>query len=153
MAILPTLLYNAETWVEISREAEERLENIQLFYLRLVLRLPKGTPKPALLSETGLLGMKYRIWKKKGMLAHHIKNLDSSTLAKQVWTEQRSQHWPGLAKEVSSICAELGVDDVSTNIVEEKQALKTKISKACLALNDSKLKESMEGMTKMSELI
>ena len=53
LAILPTLLYNAETWVEISREAEERLENIQLFYLRLVLRLPKGTPKPALLSETG----------------------------------------------------------------------------------------------------
>ena len=73
MAILPTLLYNAETWVEISREAEERLKNIQLFYLRLVLRLPKGTPKPALLSETGLLGMKYRIWKKKVMLAHHIK--------------------------------------------------------------------------------
>ena len=45
------------------------------------------------------------------------------------------------------------MDDVSTNIVEEKQALKTKVSKACLALNDSKLKESMEGMTKMSELI
>ena len=87
------------------------------------------------------------------MLAHHIKNLDSSTLAKQVWTEHRSQDWPGLAKEVSSICAELGVEDVSTNIVEEKQALKTKVSKACLALNDSKLKESMEGMTKMSELI
>ena len=27
LAILPTLLYNAETWVDISREAEERLEN------------------------------------------------------------------------------------------------------------------------------
>ena len=51
------------------------------------------------------------------MLANHIKNLDSSTLAKQVWMEQRSQGWPGLAKEVSSICAELGVDDASTNIV------------------------------------
>ena len=80
--------------------------------------------------------MKYRVWKKKVMLAHHIKNIDSSTLAKQVWTEQRSQDWPGLAKEVSSICAELGVDDVSSNIVEEKQAMKTKVSKACLALND-----------------
>ena len=44
------------------------------------------------------------------------------------------------------------MDDVSTNIVD-KQALKNQVNRACLALNDRKLKESMEGMSKMSELI
>ena len=44
------------------------------------------------------------------------------------------------------------MDNVSTNIVD-KQALKNQVNRACLALNDRKLKESMEGMSKMSELI
>ena len=52
LAILPTLLYNCETWVGINKETEERVENLQLFYLRLALRVPQSTPKLALRSET-----------------------------------------------------------------------------------------------------
>ena len=75
LAILPALLYNSETWVEISKEAEEKLENLQLFFVRLILRVPQGTPKIALRSETGLLSMKLRVWKRKCMMVHHIKNM------------------------------------------------------------------------------
>ena len=73
LAILPTLLYNADTWVVISKEALEKLEDIQHFFIRLVLRVPKGTPLPALRSETGMMSMKIRIWKKKLMMVHHLK--------------------------------------------------------------------------------
>ena len=65
LAILPTLLYNCETWVGINKETEERVENLQLFYLRLALRVPQSTPKLALRSETGLMSMKLRIWREK----------------------------------------------------------------------------------------
>ena len=68
LAILPTLLYNADTWVNISKDAVVRLDNIQHFLVRLVLRVPKRTPLLALRSETGLMGMKLRIWKKKIMM-------------------------------------------------------------------------------------
>ena len=81
ITILPTLLYNDETWVEISKEAEDRLENLQLFFLRLVLRVPKSTLKIALKTETGMMSMRLRIWKKKLMFVHHIKNLEKETLA------------------------------------------------------------------------
>jgi hypothetical protein len=55
--------------------------------------------------------MQLRIWKKKVMMIDHIKNRDDSTLAKQVWQEQIAQKWPGLAREVSQICDELGIDE------------------------------------------
>ena len=51
------------------------LESIQLFFFRLILRVPPGSPKIALRSETGLLSMRLRIWKAKCMLVHHLKGL------------------------------------------------------------------------------
>jgi hypothetical protein len=61
LAILPSLLYNSDTWVQMPKVAEEMLENIQLFFVRLVVRVPTGTPKIALRSETGLMSMKLRV--------------------------------------------------------------------------------------------
>jgi hypothetical protein len=45
MAILPTLVYNAETWIGITKESEEKLENLQLLFLRLALKVPQRTPQ------------------------------------------------------------------------------------------------------------
>ena len=110
IAILQTLLYNAETWVEISKEAEDRLEMLQLFFLRLVLRVPKSTPKIPMKTETGMMSMRLRIWKKKLMFVHHIKNLEKETLARQVWN-----NWPSLAKEVKKICEQLDIEEASSD--------------------------------------
>ena len=74
------------------------MENLQLFFVRLVLRVPQGTPKVALRSETGLLSIKLRIFKRKCLMVHHIKNLGKETLAKQIYEEQRRSRCPGLAK-------------------------------------------------------
>ena len=68
LEILPPLLYNAETCADISEDTVERLEKIQLLFLRLVLRVLGGRPKPALRSETGMLSMRTKIWKKEIML-------------------------------------------------------------------------------------
>ena len=70
MTILPTLLYNAGTWVNIIKETEKRLENLQLFFVRLVLGLQQETPKIALQSESGLLSMNIRVYQEKCMLVY-----------------------------------------------------------------------------------
>ena len=85
LAILPTLLNNCGTWTDMDKETEDRLEELQLFYVRLILRVPVSTPKVALRSENGLLSMKHRVEKDKLMLIHHIKNLSERTLARQVY--------------------------------------------------------------------
>jgi hypothetical protein len=63
LAIIPTFMYNSDTWAEISRVAEEKLENLQLFFVRLVIRVPQGTPKIALRYEKGLLSIRLIIYK------------------------------------------------------------------------------------------
>ena len=152
LAILPTLLNNADTWVDITEEAVNMLEDMQLFFVRLVLRVPKSTPKPALRSETGLMSMKLRIWKKKVMMIHHLKNLSDSSLAKQVWREQLQQDWPGLAREASIICEELGIKNVNESQTG-RQELKTLVNNACRGRNERELKEQMQGMSKMEDLM
>ena len=58
------------------------MENLQLFFVRLALRLPHdGAPRITLRSETGLLAMKYRIWKAKCMFCIRTEN-------RIVWSHQ-----------------------------------------------------------------
>ena len=72
-AIVPSLLSGAGTWVGITPREEERCEELQEYFWRTILQVPKGTPKVALRSETGSLKMKLRIWKQKLMLAKRIR--------------------------------------------------------------------------------
>ena len=146
LAILPTLLYNSETWVHIPKVAEDRLEDLQAYFMRLILRVPQGTPKVALQSETGLLSMKLRIWKRKCMLIHHIQNMEEGALAKQVYSEQRRNDWPGLAKEVTEICKELGIADVNLSTYT-KCGLKNVLEKACQVKDEGDLLKKMGNKT------
>ena len=85
-------------------------------------------------------------------MIHHLKNLSDSALAKQVWREQMQQNWPGLAREVSKICDELGIENVNHS-QSGRQELKTLVNNACRTRNQSELKEKMDGMSKMEGLI
>jgi hypothetical protein len=51
--------------------------------------------------------VRLRIWKSKCMLVYHLKGLEANTLANMVYREQMKNKWPGLAEEVSQICADL----------------------------------------------
>lgn len=106
MAIIPSLLNNAETWVEISETSLQKLEELQNMFLRKLLRTKRTTPKAALTFETGLLTMKARVATKKLLFVNDLKNMDSDSLAHQVFTEQVRFGFPGLAKEVEQLCQE-----------------------------------------------
>ena len=82
---------------------------------------------------------------------HHLKNLSDSDLAKQVWMGQRRNEWPGLAKEVSLISKELGLEDVNETGLS-KTVLKKLVNAACLERNETDLKDDMVGMTKLTAL-
>ena len=69
---IPSLIYNASCWVNISKEDERRLDECQNFFLRLILGTGPGAPKVALRADTGTLSMRYRIWKEKVLLIYHI---------------------------------------------------------------------------------
>ena len=152
MAVLPSLMYNAGTWVEISKETEEVLENLQLFFMRLVLRVPQGTPKLALRSETGLMSMRLRVYREKCLLVHHIRGLEENAMARMMYEEQRKNSWPGLADEVSRICTILRVEDGNHTSLS-KGAYRRVVDSACRELDEKEMKEGMAGKTKLERLV
>ena len=77
LAYLPSLLNNCETWV--------------------------STPMPALCWDMG----GYRIMHKKLVFLNHLKNLDKSTLARQVFDVQVQHRMDGLVQECQTLCVEL----------------------------------------------
>ena len=81
VAIIPTLLYNCETWQDFSRKTLEELENLQLRFLRTILSVGTVCPIFFLFSETDMLSMEFRILERKVNFLHH---LPDSSLAKQI---------------------------------------------------------------------
>ena len=136
----------------MDESTEERLEELQLFYVRLILQLPVSSPKTALRSETGLMSMKHRVEKEKVMLIHFIKSTDKRTLARQVYDHQVENKWPGLAAEAEKICARLNIEDVNKTEVS-KNIFKNIFVKAARKEDEKQLRASMEGKSKVQDLI
>ena len=59
-AIVPSLLSGAGTWVGCTAREEDRCEELQEYFWRTILQVPKGTPKVMLRAETGSMKMKTR---------------------------------------------------------------------------------------------
>ena len=109
-ALVPSLLSGAGSWVG-------NIDKAANFFWRLVLSVPESCPKIALRCETGMLGMKWRIWLHKISMVIRIKNKDEDALCKQVYNQEQLHGWPGLSSEVSAICCEIGIPDVNQNCV------------------------------------
>ena len=68
-----------------------------------MFEVPRSTPKPILLWDTGTISMENTVKTRKLNLAIHIKTQKEECLSKQVFDEQLRQGWPGLAKEVKEV--------------------------------------------------
>ena len=82
LAILPSLLNNSQTWVNIEQNSIDMLEDIQNTMYRTLLCVPKTCPTPSLCWDMGGVQMKFRIMLKKLEFIWHIVNLEDDTLAK-----------------------------------------------------------------------
>ena len=150
--IIPSLLHSCSTWTQISRATENRLNNLQRWFVRLILQVPQSTPAPALTWETGLIDMRLRIWKEKLMLILHIRSLDGTTLANKIYNEQRKEGWPGLAKETKEICEELNITDVNTTYLT-KNEYKSLVDGAIKRKNEEWLRKEAEGKRKCEKIM
>ena len=148
---LPSLLHNCGTWVEMPATATKKLNSIQTWFLRLLLRQGPGAPTSSLLWETAMLDMELRVWLEKLMMILHIRGLKEDSHAKKVWKEQRAFMWPGLAKECEEICKELKVEDA--NITERgKGEYRNYVLKACHQKNEERLRKEMETKEKCEKI-
>ena len=134
-AMIPSLLSRCCNWVGITQKTVDLIDEIQNQYVRVQMKTPQSCAKVMLRAETYFLGMKHRLWKEK---------LSEMSLAKQIYKEQKEKGWQGLAKEVSEICQEVGIEDLNEHEVSKEKKNKAKaISAELLELSlKNKLEET-----------
>ena len=146
-AIVPSLHSGSGTWFGECKKSVELCDQLQNFFWRLILKVPESCPKVAIRSETGMLGMKWRIWKdEKILLLMRIRKQGEDTLSKQIYEEGKTMGWPGLSQEVKNICKDLEINDVNEEMVS-----KTVIKKAIIEHHIKQMKEEKK-MQKIDDI-
>ena len=119
--IVPRLLANSGVWTEIASSTVKKLDATQNLFVQALLRLPSSTVLVSYRAELGLLGMKWRIWESKLLLAASILEQEDGVLARQVMEQQLEAGWPGLGQEVAAICQEVGLPNICQEQVDKKR--------------------------------
>ena len=155
LSVSPFLLNNASTLTDIMDGAIQELDRLQELFLRVLLEVPRSTPKPLLYWDTGTMTMANRIKVMKLNLMVHLKKLDQSSLAKQVLDEQIRHDWPGLAKEAKEICQKWKMENVTREEeeVKSKKVWKRMIQKKAKEEEGKELRERMKTYQKLQDKI
>ena len=141
-SIVPSLLANCATWLNMDKKIEDKLDSIQDLFGRVLLKAPQSTPRLAVRGALGLQGMKFRVWQEKVLLILAIREQEEGCLAKEVLEEQVRMGWPGLGQEVQEICRQTGLEDATA---EEVQLDKEAVKEAMKVSNLKYMKEDMTG--------
>ena len=110
--IIPALLHNCESWIDIDKKNIEELQKFQEAFIRKVLRIPDSTPKAIMQYDTGLWPMEWRIKYKKLMFVNKIMKKPNLNITKNVLMMEFIYNLQGLAWECYEICKDLGIGQV-----------------------------------------
>ena len=114
-----------------------------------------GCPTPSLRCETGMLSMKMRVSVEKVMLVQHLRNLDTTTLARSIYEEQKEKKWPGLVKETSEICQKLGISNCNEDDLRKigNKTYRKMLLDKCKEKDELELRKLAEGKTKCEKIM
>ena len=111
-----------------------------------MFQISRSGPKVMLTAETVSMRMKQRIRMQKLLMARNIL-LQEDSLARRIYSQQLARGWPGLAREVSKICKEIGIDDIN-----EKMSDKEVLKEAVFYHNYREMKEDMMKYRRLEEI-
>ena len=123
--ILPFLLNNAGTWINMKKSDTDRLTKLQNLFLNNLLDT-YNCPVPLMYFDLALLQIHLQILKQKLLLFHHISCLPENSVARNILTISQQFHFPGLHNEVNMFLVEHEITDVGRF---SKAEWKTHISK------------------------
>ena len=153
LALVPSLINNSSTWTQISSESIEKLNKLQNNFLQMLFAVSQSCPKPVLCWDTATILMQVRINKSKLSLLHHIKNLDNSSLAKQIFDEQKNGGWPGLVAEGVQISRDWNIPDISEPDIQiSKLEWKNVVKKEAKNQNSKLLSDMIKKSSKLEEI-
>ena len=107
--VISSLLYNAETWLNIPKKTIKLLKNIFSCFYSCIFRIGRGTPIVNYYWQVGSLTVENIILQKKLMYWFHIKNLPDESLVKEVLEKQEEKGLFCLTTEIREDLEEMKV--------------------------------------------
>ena len=87
---LSSLIFNSQSWTNITNKDIAKLRTLQLKYLKKMIRVPQATANCFVYLETGILPIDYEIWKRQFTFLHHILNLDDDDPVKILYHQMKT---------------------------------------------------------------
>ena len=85
---LATLLFNSQSWRNLTKAELKKLEVIQLRFLKRIMKAPISTPNSFVFLEFGELPVSYIIHSRQLGFLHHIHHLNESDPVKKMYNAQ-----------------------------------------------------------------
>ena len=145
LAIVPSLLHNADTWTDIDLESEKKLENLQNTMFRYLFGVPECTPKPVLRFDLGHISMNEKVQVKKLTLLHHLKHLPAESLGFEFYQAQVKLRFPGLVNECRKLIQFYSLPDIiDDNLTFSKECWKKIVKKSVKEKSEMKTKKEFD---------
>ena len=145
LAILPMLLYNAESWLSMSKKTLKLLDNLFHWFCQKIYRVGVGCPIPNFYWQSASLKFSILILQKKLNFVHHLANLSPHTLGRQFFDIQVEKSI-GIYREVEEHLGAIGVSDLRS---VTKHHWKKTVRKYTVNLNKSQLLDDIRKYKKM----
>ena len=144
--VIPALLHNSETWIDITETHIADLESFQEKFIRKLMRLAPSTPKAILHWDSGLKLMRWRIAEKKLRFLMKLMEENGLSIAKVAVLNEVLLGLKGLAYECRKISEQIGLPDVMYTSVS-----KFEIRRAINEADHNEKKKDMEESKKCGD--
>ncbi len=143
---LRIVLFNSETWNNLTVKNLEKLSSIQMKYLKRMLHCPRGTSNSFILLELGLLPIEDELAIRQLMFLHHIIKLPDEDAVKKVFEQQGSypfeENWRKHIFSVLDLTEDLSLISACSWGVWKARVKKAVVNRALSKLNDQCLTQS-----------
>ena len=144
-SVIPFLLYNSSTWMEMRKKDLQRLTDLQNFFFSTLFNV-QNSPICSFYWDTTMLSMKNRILKNKLLFFFHLKSLPRDSMAARVLDQQEKFGLPGILKDIKPLLIHHKVSDVTKFT---RNQWRNFINKEVSAMNKDKVIAEMKKKTKI----
>ena len=138
--VIPTLTTGAETWTKLTEKEKHDINSIQTQYLTRLLKIPRTTPRSALLTETGLMKVEHIANQRKLEYYIDLNNREEWRLEVKMKNLQEQKNM-SYKKEIEELTEKYNIRE-NLKIINAKEG-KRIIKKAVKKYNDDEVKEEM----------
>ena len=90
--LVSKLIFNTEVWSDLSKSQYEKLEDIDLMYLRQMFSVPRSVPKESLYITCGRAPLRFVIQRRRLLYLWHLLHRDTNEIIYKYYLAQKLQN-------------------------------------------------------------